>query len=555
MMSDTTTNTNDVPATDSAAAKHGENNLPSAQLLRGWWLDALIVLLLFLAAVPVRQAHTRGDLWADEADYALASTRGFALNRMDRSDVATDPQRLVRSRHFHPPMTVYLLDMAQNMGREDGYLRLPFVLAGSLVVSVTYLCGLLLYAGRRDISLFCALVVLVTPLQIRAASHAIPWSLISLGLLCVLYTLLGYVRDGKSGWLVGTCGALGWLFCTSESVFPVALATALSLSFVLRSDDVRTADGRRKLAWTVTIGLLLAGVTIAVLWPAGVMGSALANIQHYAHIPETSASAQVGGVTRSPIPKWAFAYWYMRDYRPYALLYAAGVLTLLVQMTRRRLSRGAGVLLVFAFVEIGVAHLAIEFGPQYLAHCLPLLTLMTGFFMLELYEVGQRFAPRIVGERARWSGAFMGALMALTVAYLTRWYAHDQLLGTDKTAIVPRWHTAARFLAARWQPGDRLMVGPQPLVVPRWYLRYDVGLPISDAQILDLPQGRARQAGLDRLAKGAIRFVVVNSTFTSDPVIDAQVRQTLAGWPVIYRSPEPDGSPPCLVIYERPVRR
>lgn len=551
-MSDTTTNKNDNLAVRGAAAKDGGNSLPSTRPLHRWWLDALIVLLLFVAAVPVRQAHTRGDLWADEADYALASTRGFTRNRMDRSDVPTDPARLVRSRHFHPPMTVYLLDIAQNMGREDRYLRLPFVIAGSLVVSVTYLCGLILYAGRRDISLFCALVVLVTPLQIRTASHAIPWSLISLGLLCVLYTLLGYVRDGKTGWLVGTCGVLGGLFCTSESVFPIAFATALSLPFALRPDDVRTAGGRRRLARTLIIGLALAGVTIAILWPAGVMGGAWGNIQHYAHIPETSASAQVGGVTRSPIPKWAFAYWYMRDYRPYALLYAAGVLALLVQIARRRLSRSASVLLVFVFVEIGVAHLAIEFGPQYLAHCLPLLTLMTGFFMLELAEVGRRFAPRIVGERARWSGAVMGALLAFAVAYLTRWYARDQLLGTDKTAIVPRWHTAARFLAARWQPGDRLMVGPQPLVVPRWYLRYDVGLPVSDAQILDLPQGRERQIGLERLAKGAIRFVVVNSTFTSDPVIDAQVRQTLAAWPIIYRSPEPDGSPPCLIIYERP---
>src|SRR5260221_7178315 len=38
----------------------------------GWWLDALLFVALVLAALPIRFANTPGDLWGDEADYALA---------------------------------------------------------------------------------------------------------------------------------------------------------------------------------------------------------------------------------------------------------------------------------------------------------------------------------------------------------------------------------------------------------------------------------------------------------------------------------------------------
>ena len=59
-------------------------------------------------------------------------------------------------------------------------------------------------------------------------------------------------------------------------------------------------------------------------------------------------------------------------------------------------------------------------------------------------------------------------------------------------------------------------------------------------------------SGLQRMAQGDARFAVVNSTFDGSPVIDEDVKQLLGGWPIVYRSPEPTGIPPRLVIYERP---
>jgi hypothetical protein len=522
--------------------------LPPAAKRPGWWLDALLVLVLFLCAVPVRYGHTQGDLWQDEAEYALASVHSFTDHRWDRSNVAGDPERLVRLRHFHAPMTAYALRLAQIGNKDDRVLRIPFVLAGSLVVCLVYLCGLMLYAGRRDISLTCAAIVLVTPLQIRAGSHAIPWALISLGLMGVLYTLLGYVRTGKTGWLIGTCGMMGWLFCTSESFFPIGLAVAFSLPFVI-GPDVKTATGRRALLRALGVGAGLFAVIVFVFWPAGVVGGAWRNIQHYAHISEASVSAQVGGVMRSPVPKWAYLYWYSHDYRPYFALYLLGAATLLVQIGRRKLSRGAGVLLVLTIVEVIVAHTAIQLGPQYLAHCLPLLTLMTGFCFLFFLTLSDVRIPANVARLVPGAGMVS---MAVLVAYLAHWQVRPELRVTDEEASVSRWPDASRFLAACWQADDRLLIGPQPTVVPRWYLLHVRGLPATETQIGEMPQGRTRTGGLLRMAKGAIHYVIVNSTFEGDPAIDPVVHKMLTTWPVVYRSRERDDALPRLVIYERP---
>ena len=509
------------------------------------WLDALIVFVLFLCAVPVRYAHTQGDLWQDEAEYALASVHSFADHRWDHSDVARDPERLVRLRHFHAPMTAYALRVAQMGNKDDRSLRIPFVLAGSLVVCLVYLCGLMLYAGRRDVSLTCAAIVLMTPLQIRASSHAIPWALISLGLMGVLYTLLGYARTKKTGWLIGTCGVMGWLFCTSESFFPIGLAIALSLPFVIGS-DIKTASGRQMLLRTLAVGAILFAMILFVFWPAGVVGGAWRNIQHYTHISEASVSAQVGGVMRSPIPKWAYLYWYSHDYKPYFVLYVLGAATLLVQSGRRKLSRGAGVLLVLTAVEVITAHSAIQLGPQYLAHCLPLLTLMTGFCFVAVSGV------RVPASLSRYAPVALWTLMALLVLYLARWQVRPDLRVTDEEASVSRWPDASRFLAANWQSGDRLLIGPQPTVVPRWYLLHVRNIRAAESEIGELPQGKTRTGGLLRMAKGAIRYVIINSTFEGDPTIDPFVRQMLSTWPVVYRSREPGDTLPRLVIYERP---
>lgn len=573
-----------------------------------WWLDALVVVLLFLAAAPVRYSHASGDLWGDEAEYAIASAYTFAEQRWDHSEVqpenfprnhsgaqsgsqnkiAYEPGRLVRLRHFHPPMTVYLLRLAQwssGGNREDTTLRFPFVLAGSLVVCMVYLCGLALFEGRREVSLACAIIVLVTPLQIRASSHAIPWSLITLGLMSVFYTLLYYMRTARPGWLIGTCGVLGWLFCTTESFFPIALAVTLSLPFVF-GPEMRTSAGRKSLAIPLIAGVLLSALIVGVLWPAGPLGGAWGNIQHYRNLPASSAAETIGGVLYSPIPKWAFLYWYSHDYKPYFVLYMLGVGTLLIRIACRKLSRGAGLLAVITSVEVTVAHMTIQFGPQYLAHCLPLLTLMTGFWFVSLSKirvpaswsdaVTQRFAfvGTIVSSVRRLKDSSNAAqkarnptmritsinvvrgtiilLMTGICIFLAHWQIRPEKRLLDTESRISRWPAAAQFLAERWQSEDKLFIGPQPAVVPQWYLLYYGRLAASESQIRALPQGRSRAQGLRRMSQGEIRYVVISSTFEDNPIIDSGIKQMLAAWPAVFHSQEDKGNQAHLVIYQCP---
>ena len=571
-------NANDREYTDEAAT--GEGSSKAAFQQRRWWLDVVVLVLLFASAFVVRMGHTRGDLWQDEAEYALASTHPVADQRWDRSDVASEPLRLVRSRHFHPPMTAYLLRTAQIWGKYERTLRTPFVIAGSLVVCLVYLCGLRLFGERRDVSLACAVIVLVTPLQIRCASHAIPWAEISLGIMAVLWTLLQYIHTARQGWLIGACGVLGWLFCTTESFFPILLAVILSTPFLFgltkqteeNPDNSNAFSPRRRtslsqprnlfpghlsrgLSTTFGISVLVFLTVVLLLWPAGLFGGAWGNIQHYAHLPADTISAVVGGVSRKPIPKWAYLYWFSHDYKPYFVLYACGIGMMFWQVAARRLSRSAGVLVVITVVEIAVAHLTVEFGPQYLAHCLPLLTLMTGFCLYALVQAAdcvynnKAIQPRALAELPR---TLVTTLICCTSIYLSNWHVRPELRTTDEEAQVSRWPNAARFLAERWQLKDKLVIGPQPVVVPRWYLLVGRQMQIREAQISELPQGKTRDGGLQRMAKGDIRFAVVNSTFDGSPNIDERVRKLLAGWPIVYRSPEPTGIPPRLVIYERP---
>src|SRR4051794_27666908 len=52
---------------------------------QGSWLDILLFVFLTIFAFNLFSPHAGGDLYSDEADYALASTKGFEANRWDRS--------------------------------------------------------------------------------------------------------------------------------------------------------------------------------------------------------------------------------------------------------------------------------------------------------------------------------------------------------------------------------------------------------------------------------------------------------------------------------------
>src|SRR3954471_10121338 len=97
---------------------------------RLWWLDLLVFAALAMISAAGFYKHAVGDLYSDEADYALASVYGFDANRWDRSDSAKEPERLVARRHYHAPLTADLIALAHRYGAEDRTIRMPFIVAG-----------------------------------------------------------------------------------------------------------------------------------------------------------------------------------------------------------------------------------------------------------------------------------------------------------------------------------------------------------------------------------------------------------------------------------------
>ena len=527
-------------------------------------LDALIVIALFLAALPVRWDAARGDLWLDEAAYALASVRGFEANRWDAPNPsAADPEnQLVALRHFHPPLTIHLLRLASFWGTDGRTLRAPFVMVGGLTVVLVYLCALSLLSARRRrdgvptptngllsrwAALLAAIVVLFTPAQIRAGSHALPWGLITLWLLGVAWTLLKYDETRRARWLVGMSGALGGMFVTSEYLLPTLLAVACAAPFLFWH-DVRGPAASSTRRWHLGAALGAGGVVFLAiglaLWPSGLTGGTVTMLRHYIAMADDAWPVEVGGRLYERAPKWAYAFWYARDYLPYLVLYALGALAALNLLTRRHLGAGGAGLLAFTSVILLVAHKSHIIGPEYLAHALPLLTILGGLFF----------------QRAVVAATSVHRLLALPVAAgLTLFVACGviphrapvPLSGMEPRSDRERWPHAARFLAERWRPGDRILA-PQYAQAGRWYLLYGAGVPASEWQVEALPERAARAKLFGELITGVYRYVVVGSTFSDYPTVDNSIRHLLRRWPVVWRSDEGGTGPSRLVIYELP---
>ena len=220
---------------------------PAAIVRRLWWLDLLVFAALVVVSAVGFYGHAVGDLYSDEADYALASVYGFEANRWDRSDSPKEPDRLVARRHYHAPLTADLIALAHRFGADDRTIRMPFIVAGGLSVGMVYLCGLALFDRRREVAVGCALLVAISPAVVRMASHALPWSPIILELLALLWCMAEYARSRHWGWIAGFGAALGLLFVTSEMFFVAVPATVLALPFLVWP-ALRMPDRRREYA-------------------------------------------------------------------------------------------------------------------------------------------------------------------------------------------------------------------------------------------------------------------------------------------------------------------
>jgi 4-amino-4-deoxy-L-arabinose transferase-like glycosyltransferase len=526
---------------DSAVTETTSESLLSARRL-SWPHHALILAVLFLAAFPIRWSYSRGDLWFDEARYAFAAVRGFQANRWDISDVPSEPTKLLQLRHYHPPLTVHATGLMLRFSMNERILRLPHVIAGCLAVCLVYLCGLALFhrpetGGRSGIwtAAACAVVVLLTPPQIRSSSHAIPWSFITFWILALLLPLMLYARTRHVGWLIGACAALGGMFITSEMFFVVLLATLLATPFLF-FPDIRDSVRRRHIFRALAVGGGVFLLIVSLFWPVGLMGGAATMLRHYMAMADDSWPVTILGTTYSRAPRWAYAYWYARFFREFFLLYAVGLLTAAVLLARRKVTPPTGVLLTLSGVVLLAAHKAHMIGPEYLAHALPLLTLMCGLC----------FAAVSV-----WNRPAGYAVMGIACLLALKGCDPYKLSGMDARSLRSRWPEATRFMAERWKRGD-MMLASQWGTVGRWYMVYYSGLASKEWQVQGIPPNNARESFLQQVAAGNFRYAAVGSTVADTPGVDKRLREMLSSWQVLWQSREPDGTPGRLTIYQLP---
>lgn len=515
---------------------------------RRWWLDLLLFAVLCAGAFAVRWTQAVGDFWFDEADYAQAAARGFEANRWDLSEAAADPERLVKLRHFHPPLVAQVMVPVLEHTRDERALRLPFILAGSLTVGLVYLCGLFLFRSRapspeetqplRSAALASAVILVFTPALVRAGSHAIPWAFITLWLVGLLYTLLGYARRPHAAWLGAAGAMLGAMAVTSEYLFPTLVACGAGLLGLLARDFRRHRKGW---VWDAALGLgagvLLLAVIASLFWPAGAVGGATKMLRHYVEMADsTYFPVVIEGVTYQRAPKWAYLYWYWTDFPAYTAFYAAGLVSLGVMAARRSLDAPTVVLALFTAVVLAVAHRAHIIGPEYLSHALPFLTLLGGLFF---------------GALARARPAQSLPALAACCWVLASGPEVEPLAGMDLRARIPRWPAAAEFLRERAGPEDRFLASSYA-VPARWYLLHAAALPITEDQVRILPGSGAREELLDDLQAGRYRWIVVGNSFSDWTEVDNRIRILLRRWPLVWSSDERGTGPSRLLIYERP---
>jgi len=546
-----------------------------------WWLDTVAFILLCALSVLCTLKYTHGDLWLDEADYAVAGLHSVHDNRWDRSDKPDQSDLLVRLRHFHAPATAIILKIAHGFGSDEETLRRPFVIAGALSVGLVYLCGIALFGDRREIAAGCALLTAITPANIRMASHAVPWSLIIFELLWLLLAVIRFAQFRRPWQLIWIGFDMGLLFVTSETffvaaaalvvVFPIILAPELAQYARRRHPKKVASDQADSTAGLISGRSLLRGaaggaaafVIVALfVWPAGLAGHCLVMLRHYIDMRTTDAfPVNIGSQVYQTAPKWAYLYWYSMYFRPFFLCYLAGLVVVLAIVVSQvsglmrlpaagvlegagsrtgRQQANAAILLLFTFVLLAAAHRAHIIGAEYLAHCLPFMALCAGYAVL------------VISQESRLAG--MIAILVAGIVFV-RWSPTRILPGMDARTQIARWREAATAIGPLYEPEDRLLLGPQSSNVAYWYLHEWAKVPMYDWQIGQFALAGPGPNFLHNLSIGKYRWVVISSQFEDNVInaVDPRSMQILGGWSRVLVSDEKGLGPPRLTVFRCPL--
>ena len=357
--------------------------------------------------------------------------------------------------------------------------------------------------------------------------------------------MLKYLNTRKAAWIAACGAALGGLFISSEMFFPVLLAAGICIPMLFWPDWKDPT--RRKM---ILIGLggaaaLFLTITL-VFWPAGITGGSVLMLKHYMTMSHDVWPVTLRRKNYVKAPKWAYLYWYARFYPAFFLWYAAGSMWLIYRALARKITRPEAVLLVFGLLLLFTAHRAHIIGPEYLAACLPTLTLAGAVPFAALAAPGGLQTSVV---RRGLALAVAAILCALIVFYPT----NPKIMYLDPPVQHSRWPYAALFLATRWQPGDA-MLAPAYGVPARWYMLHQPHLVIKEWQVQALPPSSASPKFLGQVMHGNYRFIAMGSNYGEQFGVDPAIRRFLKPLTPIWTSAEEPGHKSRLIVYEIPRR-
>lgn len=366
-------------------------------------LFCLLLMVLLTVGICFRSVTSPAPFAYDEADYMYAGTRGFLPNFLDQPsqsvvefvrkgiELARDKaQRVsmseyIRStnditfyRHYHGPMYAYWIAAGKALGvsGERGYRASGLVIHALGTIAIFWLFRLV-FPELGAVSAFVgALVFAVNRTALVTATSITQHVMYAFLSTLALFTCALFLRTRNARYWYATAALLAAAFAAVEIAFVLLIAIAVSVAIAFWS------DGWRQIAVVLGKGAAVAALTMAVIWPKGML--ALGFVKGYLYLAyialERKGFSQVG-----PLELWGYKL------KTYPLEFVLPLVALIVALVRfRKLKYGLETLpfIVYACLFIAVTMKVTAPFTHYHVSLVMAATVVVGVVFGELWKRG-----------------------------------------------------------------------------------------------------------------------------------------------------------------------
>ncbi len=253
----------------------------------------LCVLFMFIFSLHAFPLLSSRLLTYDEADYAMAASKGVFANYIDRNSISflsfvkkglsafffkkhalvakeiRQKEDVAFYRHFHPPFFVYpACIFIKIFGEKELSYRLGSFLAILLTIPLVYFFTL--YFTERTAGAFAAFFVSISPVLRHGAILFVPHALYTFLATLFLFLLGLLLKNEDKRILYSIAVLLGISFLTHEYSWILLFTFFLSL-LVKRSRFFSVDRAGIHFSWSLFLFFLITAGTFMLLWPSGIL--------------------------------------------------------------------------------------------------------------------------------------------------------------------------------------------------------------------------------------------------------------------------------------------